>query len=533
MKSSSVPKRKHSNNESPYDYCGTCLEALVRPKFPLHSHSHLSNSVISCANWKKKCCKALTHGSSSPHHHLGCVSRTIPIDSVLYSSIIHYSELQHSEDQHCINDVKDVDAGKTTANEPGRNSSSVASTVSYGSHSSVAASINSGRKSKSKTRNPFLCDYCNVQGSAQYLLEYFSNFRRMKIQYYDDNEAVDSIPPVVNVDDSNLKNEFDEGLTLESGFITHLKNQYKCDTLQKRSEVTIENIRRIHENISSGSSSSPEHHSISPNYLLGQPLRLYCNITRSYHCGRIIDSRIIDSSFHQRLKPKSKATLNSRSGCISDASIKDYISLDQSLGRTQYLVRFRAGLDGRKVALHQWLFLEEHPILVGVATVWAKAPKIISAQEFQGFEDVSSKQSEQSERRHKCIFSPAKIFVRTMIERNRPNRKDASENSEDDVFVVFYDREDKHVHLKLTKEESDSCTEMLGAYGNSKQFTKETILYESFDEIVAADWNEPPAKVKLYLQTMRACDESFVENIAAALVDEEEKQRIIEDHAFT
>jgi hypothetical protein len=73
---------------------------------------------------------------------------------------------------------------------------------------------------------------------------------------------------------------------------------------------------------------------------------------------------------------------------------------------------------------------------------------------------------------------------------------------------------------------------MLGASANSEQLSKETILYDSFDEIVAAHWNEPPVKVTLYLQTMRARDETLVENIAAAMVDEEEKQRIIEDHVL-
>lgn len=524
MKSSTVSKKRRPNEDPPqHDYCGTCSEALTRVKFPLNSHPHLSNSVISCSNFKKKCCKH----PSSPHHHLGCVSRTIPIDSVVYSSIIQYSELQYSEDQF---------RKTTTITEPEINLSSMESITSHGSHRSVSTSINSGRRNKSKIENPFLCDYCNVQGSAQYLIEYFSNFRKVKTQYFDDNEAVDSIPPVVNVDDSNSENVITKGLAIENGFITHIMNQYQHDSLKKQSEVTLENIRRIHENVSSGSSSFPSgHYVVTSNYLLGQPLQLYCNITRSYHCGRIIDSRIIDSSFHQRLKAQSKTTMNARSDYISQDSIKDYMTLDKNIGCTQYLVRFRAGLDGRKIATHQWLFLEEHPIMVGVVTVWAKTPTSIPVPVFQDSDGVSKKRNDPNEKHHKMtsIFSPAKIFVRTAIERYRLSEPESVTDSNVEVFAAFYDREDKHVYLKLAdKMKSDVGTEMLGASANSEQLSKETILYDSFDEIVAAHWNEPPVKVKLYLQTMRARDETLVENIAAAMVDEEEKQRIIEDHAL-
>ena len=536
MKPSSTLKNKRPKIDSTpnYDFCGTCSEALDCPKIPLNSYPHLSTSIISCANWKKKCCKALTHGPTSPHHHLGCVCRMIPIDSAVYKNIIHYAELQYSEvesDKMKI-DTKCVDIVKTTVNKQDTNTSSVESVTSHGSRHSVGASTTSGRKSSSKIINPFLCDYCNVQGSAQYLFEYFSNFRKFKTQYYDDDEAVDSIPPVGNVGDSDSENISDELLTKDQGFIQHILNQHGYDASENQTEVSLENIRRILKNISSGSSSfSLEKCSVTPYCLLGQPLRLYCSITRSYHCGRIIDSRTIDSSFHQRLKPQSKLIVTSRLNKTSDSSIQDGTFLDQSIGCTQYLVRFRAGVDGRKVAIHQWLFLEEHSIMVGVATVWVKTPKSILVQDF----DDANNRYEQSQNPHKMksIFSPAKIFACTVIELCRSRELEASNCSKDAVLVAFYDREDKNIRLVFTKElKSDSCTEILGTKSNSEQIRKESILYESFDEVIAADFNDPSEKLKLYLQTMRARDESLVEKIAAALVDEEEKLRIIEDHAM-
>jgi hypothetical protein len=52
--------------------------------------------------------------------------------------------------------------------------------------------------------------------------------------------------------------------------------------------------------------------------------------------------------------------------------------------RAEFLVRFKAGTDGRKVAVHQWLVLEEHAISVGVGTVWGYAgagePSPLSSQ---------------------------------------------------------------------------------------------------------------------------------------------------------
>lgn len=37
-----------------------------------------------------------------------------------------------------------------------------------------------------------------------------------------------------------------------------------------------------------------------------------------------------------------------------------------------YLVRFRNGVEGRKAAIHQWIYLEEHAISVGGEVCWAK-----------------------------------------------------------------------------------------------------------------------------------------------------------------
>jgi hypothetical protein len=55
---------------------------------------------------------------------------------------------------------------------------------------------------------------------------------------------------------------------------------------------------------------------------------------------------------------------------------KTKLELHTNVSQTEYLVRFRAGIDGRILPVHQWLFLEEHPLMVSVALVWAKVMEV-------------------------------------------------------------------------------------------------------------------------------------------------------------
>lgn len=466
--------------------CGTCGDNINVPKYPVRSHPDLSQHIISCSNLRKKCCKSVTIGEMSPHHHLGCVCREIPTQSKIYSGIIQYVET---------------------------------------------------RQSKKTIPNPYLCDYCNVQGSEQYLYEYFMNFRKHKKLFYDDDEAIDSIPPIGNIYDSSNDELSDKGKVLERGFVTHAMNIQDKNTLMKQTELTLKNIRHILRNVSYKSGVSPmEGYTLTQDCLLGQPLLLYCNITQSYHMGRIIDSRIIDASYQERLKDHNKIFKSSDSS-NADIDSAERLHIDFSLGVTQYLVRFRAGIDGRKVALHQWLFLEEHAVMVGVAAVWIKVSTTSDAKNEDGRMSSDTSSTDQRDftsvtappqtlsKKNKSMFRPANIYIRTVMEMNNiyhgeTRRVKAPDEEDYDACAICYGRDESHVFLKLIKDTpQDSDMEI---------DSMDTV----FDDIQAADLYAPPEKVQRYLCSVQAHEESLVENISAALLDEEEKQRIIEEHAF-
>jgi len=176
--------------------------------------------------------------------------------------------------------------------------------------------------------------------------------------------------------------------------------------------------------------------------LVGQPIRLLCNVSNCYYTGRIIDSRVIRINDLTRLKSETKqkyrngtlghnnnltsrsnktvaasatANSNGHSATMSTApTLSNKLLLDKDIGKTQYLIRFRAGLEGRKIAVHEWVFLEEHPIMVAIGLVWAKVKNNIRDQK----ESSRTTTRFNHHRRNKMatMFRPAQLFVRTALE---------------------------------------------------------------------------------------------------------------------
>ncbi len=225
---------------------------------------------------------------------------------------------------------------------------------------------------------------------------------------------------------------------------------------------------------------------LDATYLVGQPIRLFCSVTNYYHSGRIIDSRIIEEKDLARLDKKTKQRIyikqnrgttpkgkssessspkqrqrqrhRSRIGrngkrrsskskskseefSFVDEENKSDILLDKDIGRTQYLVRFRADIEGRKIPVQQWLFLEEHPILVGVAIIWARFDEQhdplktivptgsnLSATVASPSKKLKSSPSSPGRMRHpkkaRSKFRPVQIFVRTALEMMHVNGVD-------------------------------------------------------------------------------------------------------------
>ncbi|KAL3798345.1 hypothetical protein HJC23_004998 [Cyclotella cryptica] len=96
---------------------------------------------------------------------------------------------------------------------------------------------------------------------------------------------------------------------------------------------------------------------LDPTYLVGMPLQIFNPVDNSYHSGRIVQCKM-------------NAPFKVDESHIDSKIIGKLI--DKDISNTMYLVRFREGVDGRKVNVHQWLYLEEHAVIVGAEVCWAK-----------------------------------------------------------------------------------------------------------------------------------------------------------------
>ena len=115
----------------------------------------------------------------------------------------------------------------------------------------------------------------------------------------------------------------------------------------------------------------------SAEFLIGKPVRLYCNLDNEYHSGRILDWRTCSVYPHSNEGMQQKLEDNSKHRShISDLG---YYGTG-AISTCEFLVCFPAGDQGREKELMQWMLLEEHSLAVGIALVrgqygWEKYDK--------------------------------------------------------------------------------------------------------------------------------------------------------------
>lgn len=582
--------------------------------------------IVTCSNMSGpvKCCRAHLSGGNSPHYHFTCLKKLIPSKSKLYSDLCRYANYQEEENKRkkirssFRSPIGQVPEEKLASN---LNSVHIQNNVPVNNnresklpdrvpldksvhlmHRGSLSSDESGRSTASNrkylTKNPFICDACDMEGSSRYLSEYFDNFRTVKKKFYGDDEAIDAIHPISNLASS------DEEMMEGSSFVQYLMGKEldaNLNVSSKATELRISRIRQVLQcTIMSQEHNDMEHKStldfdepITPNYLIGQPVRLYCSLTNSYHTGRIIDARHHSSVDTTRLKPSTVKRYigiqsSTKKSPIREPQSTPPVLLDRDIGRTQYLVRFRARMEGRRSTVHQWLYLEEHPLMVGVAIVWINiynqdqgdvdrdTSQIISmcrplsadACTIEGgnlsADTKGAKRSLEKLRRlkrSKAKFYPGQIFLRSALEMMHvdeinPNHCDFTLNPLQQsnlsrevphpegfhVIALIFDDVYKCVRLKMEKQssavlqsqkkESEDIPVQLG--GSMPKTGRELnveymlgVLGKSFKDISFADFRNPPPDVKEYLQVLHAHDESLVRAIVSACSEEEEQMRAL------
>ena len=149
---------------------------------------------------------------------------------------------------------------------------------------------------------------------------------------------------------------------------------------------------------------------MGPERLVGKTFRVYCNVDNTYHIGRIIDWRL--------------ATPPS-----NDEPSKLFWG-GGKIGRTEFLVRFPAGINGRNKTFMKWLIFEEHCCAVSAATIYGARLK----------------------GRGRNGWRPAQLLLRTTLE-VLPLRHLLNKDGHWGL-VAFYG-EESHTYLDLAKDSVD------------------------------------------------------------------------------
>ena len=280
-----------SQTEKDLSICCVC-------HLPLHqSSTGKSTTFVCCSNYRKS--QNLCLSSISPFCHLDCTG--IPTKSELYRTL-----KQTSSDISEIN----ADSGSKTS----RTNKDEKANDDDWEHSNLL----------------FFCRSCDVQGSSRFLQEYFEKFRQRKMKFYNNEESV-------RFEDCSNES-FIKHLIHESGSL--YDNYHSHDRKLKKTEIRFHSVQEIwngifhieHENdskqpgIAGRDDSTPmndkeskkisnkrgrshsysknykekhqdkkkkgflKRNAIDPKHLIGQPIRLFCYISNSYHVGRYVRS---------------------------------------------------------------------------------------------------------------------------------------------------------------------------------------------------------------------------------------------------
>mmetsp|Transcript_29589 Transcript_29589/g.70299 ORF Transcript_29589/g.70299 Transcript_29589/m.70299 type:complete len:606 (-) Transcript_29589:124-1941(-) len=273
----------------------------------------------------------------------------------------------------------------------------------------------------------FVCPSCDLHGSkAIMLIDYFERFDAMKIEYFAEqlNWTKKAAARGPRTDRPDECVEIRSGLAFLSFLVDDARNEFiknhrKEQTQSSESELQFNptelRLERMSEVLCQlerelPSQTNQEHRrrdkfrkhkiTLDPTYLVGLPIRLFNPIDNSYNSGRIIDCKS-NSTFHD------------------DAVLINSVteSIDEQIASTLYLVRFARGLDGRKVAIHKWIYLEEHAVIIGGDVCWARVDDAVepSRGKTSGL-DSEQKTISAVSKDYVVPYRPVQLVFRSMLE---------------------------------------------------------------------------------------------------------------------
>ena len=144
-------------------------------------------------------------------------------------------------------------------------------------------------------------------------------------------------------------------------------------------------------------------------FLIGKPVRLYNNLDNEYHVGRIVDWR--SCSAYPDFAGNEPSASDDNTVSINDL---EYFGTG-IISTCEFLVRFPAGVNGRRKELLKWIVLEEHSLAVGIGLIEGKSSK---------------------------AWTPAMVLARTSLELV-PVRKHLHEDDSGELFAKLKDKSAK------------------------------------------------------------------------------------------
>ena len=215
---------------------------------------------------------------------------------------------------------------------------------------------------------------------------------------------------------------------------------------------------------------------------------------------------------------------------VKKMALRKALDLDNEIARTQYLVRFEGGVEDRKVPVHQWLYLEEHPVMVAVSLNWTNIGAYVKRKRRKG-----SKRTK---------FRPAQFFVRSALE--MAPVPEINENGLDaellEVLNIFLCRDARSVIHSLKKidsfpswideEKETDDSNMNDVTPTGKTFGEKDVEDDESSSIAkyaAVDFLNPPDDFEMYLESVDGgADEPLVVAITLACYETEAINRVRE-----
>lgn len=399
----------------------------------------------------------------------------------------------------------------------------------------------------------FICPNCDVEGTSRYLAEYFEKFHSMKKSFYKRY-----LSEVTEQNLSHRLNGAEESVEARTGeaFLwylmqttrnEHLRHQQTAENMTlgevrwNSSELKLKNMGFVRAYLSKQlQRTQVQHHQgqqkrqkvtffgLDPSCLIGMPLRLFNPIDNSYHTGRILDYKV--DAIYKVDEPISGSDQPEHSAKYPFPNISELI--DENITRKLYLVRFRHGIEGRKIAVHEWIYLEEHAVAIGGEICWAKVGN--TSHNANGV-DSTHERNEEEDKVNNMItkgdlssYRPAQTMFRSMLEMipvqnlNPSSSRDGSKKSCTDLNVLALGFGQAFSHIRLNLRNSDfNANEESALTIDTGMDTEEQATPQAIPLTTSL-----PAWIAQILQRAELTDDDVGLGLAMALMEKEEERRV-------